>query len=210
MKLPSKNYIMPVSLFARGAKVFGVDQIKFDLILNEEHALQTQVTSHTVENGSVISDHLRNQLREGKLVGHISNFSLQAEIPPLPTQFELAVKARRGLDSATTSINQLPIPENRARSAYDAFVALWKARKLVDIVTILEIYKNVAITQVRVGRASGTGDILDFEVSFKEVKVVELKVDQVEIGVSPKDMKTTNNQQIAVELDKGQQAGVTQ
>ena len=70
---------IPVSLFFKGVQSYGIGILKFDLLLSEDHNFDNTITEHPVEDGSIISDHIQNELENGSLTGLISNFSVNAE-----------------------------------------------------------------------------------------------------------------------------------
>jgi len=63
---------------------------------------------------------------------------------------------------------------NRVQSAFDAFEALMKAKKVCTIVTGLRKYVDVTITKVGTDRDKDTGSAGKFKVEFQEVKFVTL------------------------------------
>lgn len=171
--------LVPSTLFFKNRE-YGVGSIKFDLILSESHNMANQVTEHNVEDGSVISDHIKNELENGALSGLITNFSL----------------------------NVFGAFTNRAQDAFDALVQLWKEKTLVTIVTVMKVYEDVAITNVNVDRAEDTGEAIVLNISFKKVNVVKLET--VVIGaVANKlaDMKSSQNRQAAPAADAGRTTG---
>ena len=90
-----------------------VGSIKFDLILDETHNLSNQVSSHSVEDGSVISDHIKNNLMNGTLTGVVTNFTI-GRVTALSSFFT-----------------------NRVHEAFGNLEKLWKERTLVTIITMM-------------------------------------------------------------------------
>jgi hypothetical protein len=135
---------------------YGVGIITFDLILSENHSFNNNVTRYNVEDGSDISDHIQNDLETGQVTGFISNFSIYDEM----------------------------IMENKAQIAYDTLRELWKKRELVDIYTVLQVYEQVAITNISVSRDSGSGESLIADFSFQEFNKVKLKEVKLDIVVN--------------------------
>ena len=158
----------PLSLFYREGG-YSMGAISFDLISKENHSFENIVTSHPVENGSEISDHIENVLRTGSITGWVSNFSIARE--------DLSLLSR---------------PINRAQEVYDAIKALWLSRELVTIVSVLEVYENVVFESVSCSRDGSTGEIQEFDIQFKEVRIVELVEKKVTAEV--KGGKPTNAQ----------------
>jgi hypothetical protein len=153
--------------------------LTFDLIMEESHLWKNDVTSHAVEDGSTITDHIRNVPREGKMVGLISDYSLGAF-------------ALDNLDS-------------RSQKAYTLLKEIWEKRELIDIVLTLEVYKNVAITDVRTKKDGNTGAALKFEISFKEVQVKKLETRSTETKINVGEMDSLIAKQAAQQKEIGRQ-----
>lgn len=168
-------------IFFRNNRSYKVGTIAFDLLVSEAHNFSNQITSHNVEEGSEITDHIKNNLESGSLAGFISNFSLK--VPGLIT--------------------------NRAQTAYEEMKDLWRTESLVTIVTVMEVYENVAIASVDVERSEDTGEAIVLNISFRKVKIVKLKTVQVDVAVSLKDMKTSINRLAAPSTDLGRTVGET-
>lgn len=176
MALPT----IPMSLYFKGNKTYGVGSISFDLLMSEQHTFNNQVSDHNVEDGSVIADHIKNELENGSIVGLITNFSIRA------TNIEFS---------------------NRAQKAFDELVDLWKRRELVTVVTVMRVYTDVAITGVSVARSAETGEAIALNISFRKVRIVKLKQVSVSASIKINGMDTDINKQVAPQVDMGQQSG---
>jgi hypothetical protein len=174
-------------LFFKGNRAYGIEHgpagviefIQFDLILNETHNFSSEVTEFNVEDGSIISDHIKNNLENGSVTGLVTNFTL----------------------------NRFGIVTNRAQDAFDALKLLRKERKLVTLITVMEVYNNVAITDVSVDRSSDTGEAIALNITFKKVNVVKLKSVQIDTGITVNNMETNQNRQTGAESDAGRTVG---
>ena len=169
---------IPVNLFFKGNRRYGVGQITFDLILSEQHEMNADVTEHSVEDGSTISDHIENQLETGSLTGLITNYTIF--LPLLIT--------------------------NRAQDNFDAFVSLHEERTLVEITTVLKVYEDMAITNISISRDEETGESLQANISFKKVKTVKLQEVEVEVSVKVDDLNSNQNRQVSSQTDAGRQS----
>lgn len=187
---------VPASVFYSKAG-YSVGEISVDLILREDHALQSTVTSHPVEIGSAITDHIRNELRVGSLSCLVSNHSLNlapdAEIP------EAASSARvpNYGDAAR------PRTPNPSKDTWELFKGIWQRRELVTIVTVLETYEEVAISNVRTSRTGSSGDALEFMLDFRQVRQVSLQEVEITAAVAPRNMSTPLNRKSAVQANTG-------
>jgi hypothetical protein len=160
---------LPVNLFFKNNRTYGVGTIAFDLIMSEDHNFESDITAHPVENGSVISDHIQNKLENGTITGIISNFS----------------------------INTLGLASNRAQDAFEALVALWKERTLVTVVSVLRVYENVAIIKAPVARDSDSGESITIQVSFQKVTTVKLQEVVLDLTVKVNNLDSNANRQVA-------------
>jgi hypothetical protein len=163
---------------------YSVDSIVFDLLLNESHSMESQISSHLVENGSEISDHIQNRLRRGSLTGMVGNFSLRA-----------GAFFPGGL-------------VDREKTTYEAFLDLWKKKIRVTIVTQLETYKDVVVTSVTTNRNSGQGSKQEFGVTFQQLTSVILKEVQLEARINIRDTKTDINKQASSKVNIGRTTAV--
>jgi len=166
---------LPASLFFKENKIYGVGEISFDIIVTEDHIHQSNVSSHSIEDGSVISDHVHNLMRAGNMTGVISNFS----------------------------VNAGTIFTNRAQDAYDALVSLWEEKNIVTVYTILHTYEDVIIANMPVARDSDSGDSLMVQISFQSVKIVMLQDIELELSIKVKNLNTNQNRQVSTKTNAG-------
>jgi hypothetical protein len=209
------------SLFFKEEGYF-VGSIQFDLILSENHALESQVTEHPIENGATVADHIRELPRKGSLSGLVTNFPLKTTAS-LPTAFMEKVAAlgnqnylesfaaqygyRRSLGPTQADYDALERPANRAFDAWTAFKALMAARTPVVISTGLEKYYDAVITKVETSRESGTGDALTFRVEFQQIKIVTLTEVEITTTTKPLNLATATNRQASPKASKGKTGG---
>lgn len=172
---------------------YSVGSVDIDLILDENHSKDAEVTENPLQDGRAVSDGIYIRLREGSLTALVSNHSLKHATPPDVQNAESLLD----LAESTTL-------ENRARQAWEDLKAVMDARETVTIVTALEVYDNVAITHIDTQRDGDTGDALAIQVSFRQVQTVQLKEDRVTAQVDPEDMDSTINRLSAVGSDGGQ------
>lgn len=181
---------IPVSLFYRPGG-YKVGAIVFDLVLSESHSLLADVTQRPVQDGSTISDHIQNQLRQGSFTGWVSNWSLSlADSNANNTAVSDAVTRvkLRGADA----ISGLNPPSNRADEAWQKLKDLHAARTPVQLVLGLESYDSVVITSIQANRDGDTGESQSFEISFQQIKVVTLKQKLISTTTKPLPPKTAD------------------
>lgn len=176
---------------------YRVGAVDIDLILEENHEKNAEVTENPLQDGRSVSDGIYVMLREGSLTGLVSNHSLR-HVTELSEQSAEAI-----LDMA-----QWQPLKNRAAQAWTDLKAIMDNRELVTIVCALEVYNNVAITHIGAVRNGESGDAQEFEISFKQVNRVRLNEYRVSLDVEePENMESDLNRAASVNLDNGQQTG---
>ena len=176
---------------------YKVGSVELDLILDEDHSKSAQVTENPLQDGRAISDGIFLELREGNLTGLVTNHSIK-----------IAEDRAKQLDLQTSEAlleeaenYQL---ENRARQAWIDLKAVMDAKQPVTIVTSLEVYDNVAITNISTERNGDSGDALEIKVSFRQILTVSLMEHEVTAQVQPKDMDSDINRKSALGVNVGQ------
>ena len=176
---------------------YKVGSVELDLILDEEHSKSAQVTENPLQDGRAISDGIFLELQEGSLTGLVTNHSVKIA--------EERAKQLELQDSETLMAEaenyQL---ENRARQAWIDLKAVMDAKQPVTIVTSLEVYDNVAITNISTERNGDSGDALEIKVSFRQILTVSLMEHEVTAQVQPKDMDSDINRKSALGVNVGQ------
>ena len=176
---------------------YKVGSVELDLILDEDHSKSAQVTENPLQDGRAISDGIFLELQEGSLTGLVTNHSVK--------RAEERAKQLELQDSETLMAEaenyQL---ENRAKQAWVDLKAVMDAKKPVTIVTSLEVYDNVAITNISTERNGDSGDALEIKVSFRQILTVSLMEHEVTAQVQPKDMDSDINRKSALGVNVGQ------
>lgn len=176
---------------------YKVGSVELDLILDEDHSKSAQVTENPLQDGRAISDGIFLELQEGSLTGLVTNHSVK--------RAEERAKQLDLQDSETLMAEaenyQL---ENRAKQAWVDLKAVMDAKQPVTIVTSLEVYDNVAITNISTERNGYSGDALEIKVSFRQILTVSLMEHEVTAQVQPKDMDSDINRKSAIGVNVGQ------
>ena len=176
---------------------YKVGSVELDLILDEDHSKSAQVTENPLQDGRAISDGIFLELQEGSLTGLVTNHSVKIA--------EKRAKQLELQDSETLMAEaenyQL---ENRAKQAWVDLKAVMDAKQPVTIVTSLEVYDNVAITNISTERNGDSGDALEIKVSFRQILTVSLMEHEVTAQVQPKDMDSDINRKSALGVNVGQ------
>ena len=176
---------------------YKVGSVELDLLLDEDHSKSAQVTENPLQDGRAISDGIFLELQEGSLTGLVTNHSVKIA--------EERAKQLELQDSETLMAEaenyQL---ENRAKQAWVDLKAVMDAKQPVTIVTSLEVYDNVAITNISTERNGDSGDALEIKVSFRQILTVSLMEHEVTAQVQPKDMDSDINRKSALGVNVGQ------
>ena len=176
---------------------YKVGSVELDLILDEDHSKSAQVTENPLQDGRAISDGIFLELQEGSLTGLVTNHSVKIA--------EKRAKQLELQDSETLMAEAENYKlENRAKQAWVDLKAVMDAKKPVTIVTSLEVYDNVAITNISTERNGDSGDALEIKVSFRQILTVSLIEHEVTAQVQPKDMDSDINRKSAIGVNVGQ------
>ena len=130
---------------AGGGRQSSIGDLKLDVLIEEEHSMESEITDHPVEAGAVIHDHVTNQPRRLKMTGFVSDAPLKDADAPLGA-----------------------VP---SASAYQTLEQLWIARTPFVAVTTLRQYDDMIVETLKVPRNSPEG-ALRFECTMKEIVLV--------------------------------------
>jgi hypothetical protein len=130
--------------------------VEFDASVTETHKDETEVTGFPVEDGAEISDHIRKLPSSIEVEGVISN---------TPIIFLASLQA------TSPVIGDLKPTLDRVETGYAKLREFQIAGILVDVITSLRSYKNMALTSISVTRDQRTGNILSSILSLREVMV---------------------------------------
>lgn len=176
---------------------YKVGSVELDLILDEDHSKSAQVTENPLQDGRSISDGIFLELQEGSLTGLVTNHSVKIA-EKRAKQLELQDSETLMADAENYQL------ENRAKQAWVDLKAVMDAKQPVTIVTSLEVYDNVAITNISTERNGDSGDALEIKVSFRQILTVSLMEHEVTAQVQPKDMDSDINRKSALGVNVGQ------
>lgn len=138
-----------------------------DATMSEDHAFDSEVTSHPVEEGADVTDHVREIPIVVVLECVVSN-----------TPFGGIVFER--------DPNELPSSE-----AYARMLAIRDKREPVTIETSLSVFHDMVLRRLSVPRTSRTGDALRFRATFQQIQLVRTERTFVIVEV-PRAKKKVN------------------
>lgn len=120
----------------------------FDATMSEQHSYVADVTSHPVENGTDITDHIQIRPFELRLTGIVTNTPIQ------PQEFDF--------DQA-----------NRIQNLYADLTRLFEARSFLTVVTGLERYENMILKAIDVPREGPGKQAIIPSLSFIQINTVD-------------------------------------
>lgn len=157
----------------KGAKI-GILQL--DATVNENHDYQNEVSEYPTEDGDTIIDNIRLLPERVTINGLVSN-------APLDVRFDDITNVVDGnsntSESRTVARQDTP---TRVETAQNILLRI-SGRviqgqpvkpEIITIVTGLRVYKNMAMTSLKISRNATTGRALPFTADFKNVETVEL------------------------------------
>lgn len=210
-KRPRKAQQVPASLFYReeglgihfsenGNKA-KLKYMPFNLFTTEKHKLSFKVSDHPLQDGTTVSDHVHQEMREVTIEGMFTNHPLR----PLEEVNEVKFKD----EYATSEVK--PSVSNTALANFEKLKQLAKKREPVRLVCSLEIYPKMVITGIDYDRDEKSGSSIRFTMTLREIEIVSLKTGiKMEYDFQPEELKTANDRMIEAQKSQGQKTAETQ
>lgn len=149
-----------ISLLFRKAPAT-IGSVELDATLSENHMSGQDVTDHPIEEGSPITDHARKRPDSLTIDGLVTD-----------TPVGLTQRQRAAQSSGTVDDADAP---GYAQAAYLKLRELLTG-KLFTIVTGLQVYDDMVLTDLTVPRDRTVGHALRFSATFKNVRIVKNKI----------------------------------
>ena len=164
MSLTNLIFGAPVKV-ALGTSEPGVGIIEFDCSESETHTSENEVTDHPVEEGSLISDHIR-VLPDG--------VEIHGLVTDTPIVYLASVLAKSPVKA--TSEASVTAVDDRKDEAYAKLRELKSKGILIDVVTALRTYESMTIIGFTISRNAETGRVLDCTVVLREIQTASALV----------------------------------
>lgn len=148
--------------------------IELDVMMEESHQWQNEVTTNPVETGQPISDHIQIVPDTLSITGMVSDSSISDSV----------VKRFSGIDDAPF--------QTRQQTAFDMLLKMKNDRKLVTVYTKYKIYKDMAIRSISIPRNNQVGDSIEFSIEFVNVRIVTTGSVDLPKGISAKPAAKAN------------------
>ncbi len=170
-----------------------LDTLRFDVVSQETHKLDNEITEHPVESGANVSDHVRAELDNVTLEVFVSNcpispfdrFSYDSDIGN--------VQASTISDSKSVSVLRFPEARDNVVDTYTKLRQLRDDATLLQVITRLYNYENVVIKSVGIPRSAADGDGARMTIEFKEIRLVETKKVPTPIVTVPRAKAVVNS-----------------
>lgn len=167
--------------------------VALDASVSEQHGVQAQVTEHQVESGTNVTDYIRPMPRRLSITGLVTNTPIAT-----PTTQNRGVTGQTstftGQDGTKWKALQFTGEFDRVRDVYGVLVDAALAGATFQVVTTLENYQSLAITNLVAPRDADHGNAVQFQIDFQEIRVVDSQT----VQALPKSISKTH---------KGKQAG---
>ena len=128
--------------------------IELDCSVSETHTGTCDITNHPVEAGSVMSDHIRELPDEVEINGLVTN---------TPLVFLASLTSKSPVKPESVHVL------DRVGAAYQKLRELKSSGVVMDVVTSLRTYTDMAITSLVISRDAATGNVLDCNISFRKI-----------------------------------------
>lgn len=150
-----------------------------DCTMKESHSRKSDATEFEIEDGSTISDNIIIKPFTLEIEGMISDSPLSLKQALLTTTAQVVGNKIAGQLGSLVGLAGLSLFNALAKSgspsvaAYGQLLALQENKMPIDIVTSLNRYTNMYMTNLTAPRDNATGDALVFNVSFSQLRIVK-------------------------------------
>lgn len=141
----------------RKNKDFSIESIVLDVLISESHDRSATVTENPVEDGTVFNDHISSNPVTLSIEGFITNSSI----------------------SLFRNLNNLIAPDSRVNTIFDSLLFLFEEKLLVQVVTNLKVYENMAIENLSIPKDAESGDAFSFSMDLKQITKVSKVTTQI-------------------------------
>ena len=140
-----------------------ITSLDLDVMQDEIHEWNNDVTSFPVEIGSPITDHIQAQPDKISITGIISNSAIGVD----------ALQKQEG-------------GEDRCQSAFDLLRKFHEDGILLTVYTRYKVYIDMALKSCNIPRDAAIGDSVKFKMEFVHVRMVNTQTVDVPDGISKK------------------------
>lgn len=158
--------------------------VELDASISETHTKRVEATTHPVERGAKITDHLRPEPSEIVIEGLVSNTPVGRGAAVRAVEF-----AGTGNMFMSAGVEASFATPGYAEEAFAKLRDIAERGELVTVVTSLTTYTDMAIVSLDVPRDRSTGDAIRFSCTLRQIVLVENKVTAVRPQTDPRANK---------------------
>lgn len=200
--------VVQSSLFFRDHE-FGLSQLPFDMLIDESHSVEFDITDHAVENGSSIADHVTERLRSVIVKGIFSNHSIKGARSGFVSENDEVNK-----ETDVVSIEGREAIPNSSFERLNALKEIARNRNPVNLYTALEDFElsdiSMVIESLQYDRGPADGESVQFTLKLREVRRARLQkayVDGAWEPPEPKSVETPSGKKMSKKKSKGKKQG---
>lgn len=131
-----------------------IGTIEVDILVEQEHKLESEVMEHPVEDGFPVADHVvRKPIRVSMVVGVTA--------------------------SPVTWLDKLGSESDKVDNAISAFEQIYKNAQPITIVTPTNIWKNMVMTSAAIPRSLENGNLIRIPCEFVQIRTVSVKTTDI-------------------------------
>ncbi|SHL04712.1 phage baseplate protein [Fibrobacter sp. UWH4] len=158
---------------------FGLSELPFDLLVDESHELEFDISDHAVENGSTISDHVSERLRTVSVTGMFTNHPIGSAQAYVDDKGEIVE------EPDIINVEGQQAVTNTSRERLEKLKEIARRRNTVRLVTALEVYERMVIESVSFDRGPDDGESVKFTMKLREVRTARTQTKTVEATWNP-------------------------
>lgn len=149
--------------------------IEIDAMLVEQYDLSSQITSHPVDRGANIADHVYNDPRIYTIEAVVTDTPMGV-LAALQTLGDNARSALNYITSAITGEEAEAPATARSVAAFQSLVELWEAKIAINVQTGMGLWENLVIRNIRVRQDQETANHLRFTATLQQVNLTSVQI----------------------------------
>lgn len=168
---------------------FGLSDLPFDMLIDESHFIDFDVTEHAVENGASVADHITKRLRKVSITGFFTNHPIKGKTSGWVEDGKIQDEPDE------IEIEGLSAIENDAKTNLKKLVSIADKKEPVTLYTSLEDFelqnKTMVIGTVSYDRGPDDGESIKFKMTLREIRRASLESVYVNGAWNPPDPPET-------------------
>jgi len=149
--------------------------VRFDALVSETHNRSMEITVNPVEGGNLITDFVIKNPVTLSITGFVTNNPV---VKTSMTPDEINAY-QRGLISSGQQALAERNTEDRRKIVYDALNNIYKKKQVVNVLTNLDMYKNLIMEDLSITLNESTGTGMPIEISFREIMIAYARAEEI-------------------------------